>query len=412
MRTLFRASRVLPDAETDLRDGAVVVEGERIVWVGASGACPPADETIDLGAAVLVPGLVNAHSHLDLTHLRGAVPFEGEFAKWAERIMHGRKKPGAAEAARKGVREALARGTTTFGDIVDPRNFHEIVGAFRETGARGRLFVEAIGFRPEKADQVFEAVWDLVEMQALPRDVVTGVSPHAPYSVSRPLLERAVAVADGHGRPLAVHLAETLEELAFLRHGIGPLRELLKRVGADDPSFTPDGSAAAFLKRIEMRGAPLLIVHGNYLRPRDVPMGAFVVYCPTAHAFFRHPEHPVLEMLEEGVRVALGSDSAASGESVDVLSETQHLGRMRPDLQPRAVFRMATEWGARGLGFDGGTLAPGRLADLAAFTPAAGPEILGRPDARCVLAAVGGRVVHRVDPTAPLGETARLPTVA
>jgi 5-methylthioadenosine/S-adenosylhomocysteine deaminase len=412
VRTAFKASRVLPDAQTDLRDGAVVVEGDRIVWVGASGALPPADETIDLGASVLTPGLVNAHSHLDLTHLKGAVPFEGEFAKWAERIMHGRKKPGMPEAARKGIREALARGTTTFGDIVDRRGFAEVVEAFRETGARGRLFVEAIGFRPEAADEIFEAVWDLVEMQALPGNVATGVSPHSPYSVSRALLDKAVAVADGHGRPLAVHLAETLEELAFLRHGIGPLRDLLKRAGADDPSFKPEGSATGFVKRLEVSRAPLLLVHCNYLRPRDVPMGAFVVYCPTAHAFFGHPEHPVLELLEEGVRVVLGSDSAASGDTVDVLSETQHLARARPDVQARAVFRMATEWGARALGFDAGTLAPGKLADLAAFTPAAGPEILGLPEARCVLTVANGRIVHRVDPKAPLGETARLPTVA
>lgn len=403
---------MLPDAETALSDGAVVVEGDRIVWVGASGEGPVADETIDLGDAVLMPGLVNAHSHLDLTHLRGTVPFDGEFARWAERIVQGRKRPGMADAARRGIREALARGTTAFGDIVDRRSFPEIVEVFRETGARGRLFVEAIGFRPEAADEIFEAVWDLVEMRALPGNVATGVSPHAPYSVSRPLLERAVAVADGHGRPLAVHLAETLEELAFLRHGIGPLRELLKRAGADDPSFKPDGSAVAFLTRLQVTRAPLLLVHCNYLRPRDVPAGAFVVYCPTAHAFFRHPEHPVLELLEEGVRVAIGSDSAASGETVDILSETQHLARVRPDLQARAVFRMATEWGARGLLWDSGILAPGKLADLAAFAPAAGHEILGRPDARCVLTAVGGRVVHRVDPTAPLGETARLPTVA
>jgi len=412
VRTAFKAARVLPDADTLVRDGVVVVEGDRILWVGASEEAPEVDETIDLGNATLTPGLVNAHSHLDLTHLRGAVPFEGEFARWAEAVMHGRKKPGMAEAARQGVREALARGTTTFGDIVDPRSFNEIVEVFRETGARARLFVEAIGFKPEVADRVFEAVWDLVEMRALPENVATGMSPHAPYSVSRPLLERALAVADGHERPLAIHLAETLEELAFLRHGIGPLRELLKRVGADDPSYKPDGSATEFVKRLELSRAPLLLVHCNYLRPRDVPAGAFVVYCPTAHAFFKHPEHPVIELLEEGVRVAIGSDSAASGHTVDVLSETQHLARARPDVSPKAVFRMATEWGARGLGFDAGKLVPGRLADLAAFTPAAGHEILGRADATCVLTVAGGRVVHRVDPTAPLGHTARPPTVA
>ncbi|HEX5137960.1 MAG TPA: amidohydrolase family protein [Planctomycetota bacterium] len=412
MRAAYLASRVLPDADSAIRDGAVVVEGERIAWVGASRDLPAVDERLDLGNAVLLPGLVNAHSHLDLTHLKGSVPFEGEFARWAEKIMHGRKKPGMAEAARKGIREALARGTTTFGDIVDRRSFGEIVEAFRETGARGRLFVEAIGFRPEQADEVFDAVWDLVEMRALPANVATGISPHAPYSVSRPLLERAVAVADGHGRPLAVHLAETLEELAFLRHGIGPLRELLKRAGADDPSYVPDGSATAFVKRLDLARAPLLLVHGNYLRPRDVPAGAFVVYCPTAHAFFKHPEHPVLELLEEGVRVALGSDSAASGDTVDLLSETRHLAAARPDVAPKAVFRMATEWGARALGFEAGTLRAGSLADLAAFTPALGHEVLGNPETRCVLTVVGGRIVHRVDPAAPLGETAGLPTVA
>jgi cytosine/adenosine deaminase-related metal-dependent hydrolase len=412
LRTAYRAARVLPDAETSLSDGSVVVEGDRIVWVGASGEGPAADETIDLGDAVLMPGLVNAHSHIDLCHLRGAVPFEGEFARWAERIMHGRKKPGMADAARRMVREALARGTTAFGDIVDRRSFPEIVEVFRETGARGRLFVEAIGFRPEAADEIFEAVWDLVEIFLEWANGATGVTPPAPYSDSPALREGGGAGADGHGRPLAVHLAETLEELAFLRHGIGPLRELLRRAGVDDPAYKPDGSAAAFLKRLEVTRAPLLLVHGNYLRPRDVPAGAFVVYCPTAHAFFNHPEHPVLELLEEGVRVALGSDSAASGATIDVLSETQHLARTRPDVQARAVFRMATEWGARGLLWDSGTLAPGKLADLAAFAPATGHEVLGRPDARCVLTAVGGRVVHRVDPASPLGETARLPTVA
>jgi cytosine/adenosine deaminase-related metal-dependent hydrolase len=394
VRTAYVAARVLPDADTSLAPGAVVVEGDRIAWVGGAGDMPPADETRDLGDVTLLPGLVNAHSHVDLSHLRGAVPFDGEFAHWAERIMEGRKRPGMGGAARRAVRAALARGTTSFGDIVDRASFQEIVEVFRETGARARLFVEAIGFRPDVADRVFEAVWDLVEMQALPPNVATGVSPHAPYSVSRPLVDRAVAVADGHGRPLAVHVAETLEELAFLRHGIGPLRELLKRAGADDPTYVPFGSTSAFLAHLDLKRAPLLLVHGNYMRPRDVPARAFVVYCPTAHAFFRHPEHPILEFLEEGVRVALGSDSAAAGGTLDLLTETQHLARARPDLPRHAIFRMATQWGAEALGFDAGTLAPGRLADLCALAPSGGHDILGRPDARCVLTVAGGRVLH------------------
>jgi cytosine/adenosine deaminase-related metal-dependent hydrolase len=272
-----------------------------------------------------------------------------------------------------------------------------MVAVFAETGARARLFVEAVGFRPDVADEAWARVWELVEMQDLPGLVSTAVSPHAPYSVSRELFAMAVAMADGHGRPLAVHVGETLEELAFLRHGIGPLRELVRRLGADDPDFEPYGGIPDFLRLFDMKRAPLVLVHCNYVRPRDVPAGAFVVYCPLAHRFFGHPEHPVLELLEEGVRVALGSDSAASGDSVDVLSETQYLAEARSDLRPRAVFRMATDWGARALDLDAGVLEPGRPADLAAFTPALEHEILGHAETRCVLTVIGGDVLHRAD---------------
>jgi len=397
LRTRYTAARVLPDARTDLARGAVVVEDDRIAWVGHADAAPDADVEVDLGDAVITAGLVNGHTHVDLSHLRGAVPYSDDFARWLVGVKDGRARPGMAAAAREAVRAAIDRGTTSFGDIVAPASFDDVVAVFRETGARARLFVEAIGFRPEVADAVFERVWELAEMKALPPRVDTGLSPHAPYSVSRLLIARAVAVASGHARPLAVHVAETLEELAFLRHGIGPLRELLKSFGADDPEHEPYRSLPGFLAQFDSLDAPLLLVHGNYLRPRDVPRGAFIVYCPTAHHFFRHPEHAVLELIDEGVRVALGSDSAASGETIDVLSETQFLARARLDLEPRKVFQMATDWGARALDLDAGTLEAGRLADLAAFTPAAGHEVLGLVDACCVLTLVGGEVLHRAD---------------
>ena len=233
-------------------------------------------------------------------------------------------------------------------------------------------------------------------MRALPEQLQTGIAPHAPYTVSRPLLDRLVSVADGHARPLAIHVGETLEELAFLRHGIGPLREMMRSFDMDDPAFKPEGSLAVFFEHLTMSNAPLLLIHGNYVRPTTVPGGAFVIYCPTAHQFFGHPEHPVLELLEEGVRVALGSDSVASGETIDLLSETQFLARARMDLDARAVFRMATEWGARALDLDTGSIHVGKLADLAAFTPDRGYATLGEEEAECVLAMVGGKVVHRM----------------
>ena len=397
MTTRFLAARVLPDSSREFAPGCVVCDDERITWVGLADDAPEADTTVDLDDAVLTPGLVNAHSHMDLTHLRGRIPAQEHFADWLESVARARQDPGQKAAALWGVKEALSRGTTTFGDVVPAGSFDDMVGVFAETRARARIYVEAIGFQPEKADEVFERVWDLVEMKALPPTVQTGVSPHAPYSVSLPLLQQLVAMADGHGRPVAIHVAETLEELAFLRHGIGPLRELHRRFDVDDPGHRPYGSLQAFLEEVEVDTARLALVHGNYLRPRDVPGGAFVVYCPTAHAFFRHPEHGVLELLEEGVRVAIGSDSAAAGDSVDVLTETQLLGRTRTDIDPRPLFQMATEWGAAALDLDSGRLEPGRLADLAAFTPPLSHEILAHQEARCVLTVVGGEILHTAE---------------
>ena len=395
MRTRFRAARVLADAHTEFAPGAVVIEDDRIVWVGPDAECPDAERTVDLPEAVLAPGLVNAHGHLDLAHLKGQLPFRGEFTEWVVGIGGRRGDQDHTEASIEAIRGAIARGTTTFGDIVAPKSFDSMVHAFATTGARGRLFVEALGFKPERADRVFSEVWELAEMRELPPRVETGLSPHAPYSVSRDLFAKLLAVADGHGRPCAVHVAETMEELAFLRHGIGPMREVLKRFEADDPDHEIYGGPREFVETLELKSAPLLLVHANYLRPRDVPPGAFVVYCPTAHQFFRHPEHPVMEMVEEGVRVALGSDSAASGDTVDILSETQFLARARFDLDARTVFQMSTEWGAMALGVDSGRLEVGKLADLAAFEPAAGLEVLGMVDARCVLTVVGGEILHR-----------------
>ncbi|MHC4932460.1 MAG: amidohydrolase family protein [Planctomycetota bacterium] len=395
MRTRFNAARVLPDSRSHFTPGAVVIEDQRIEWVGPQDQAPDADTTVELGEATLTPGLVNAHCHLDLSHLKGEVPYEGEFAGWLKAVAEGRRRPGMADAAMWCVKEAIAHGTTSFGDVVSPNSFEAVVGVLADTKVRARLFVEAIGFQPEVAYKVFDRVWELVEMRELPPRVETGISPHALYSVSKPLLTRIAAVADGHDRPLAVHTAETMEELAFLRHGIGPLRELLKSFDKDDPAHEPYQTLPEFLKLVAVHRAPLLLVHCNYLRPRDVPAGAFAVYCPTAHHFFGHPEHPVVELLEEGVRVALGSDSAASGETVDVLSETKFLSRARLDLPPRTIFQMATEWGANALGLEAGKLEAGRPADLAAFEPVAGHEVLGMVDTRCVLTAVGGEILHR-----------------
>jgi cytosine/adenosine deaminase-related metal-dependent hydrolase len=136
LRTRFEAARVLADADTTFEPGAVVVGDGRVEWVGAAGEGPAADVVVPLPEAVLTPGLVTAHSHLDLTHLRGQVPFGGSFGEWVERVRELRASPGMRAAALWGMREALSRGTTAFGDVVAPHAFAELVSVFGEGGAR------------------------------------------------------------------------------------------------------------------------------------------------------------------------------------------------------------------------------------------------------------------------------------
>lgn len=361
-------------------DAAAAADADRLlapatILVGVDGAVAalgspeaigptPEHERIDATDRVAVPGLVNAHTHLDLTSI-GPRPFDpaAGFAGWAGAIRRDRPTDPAAIAASValGIGASLRGGTAILGDIAGNRGLAAF-DALRAAGVRGVSFIEVFGIG--KAEAAGVAFLDsLPGLHAGSGPTRLGVSPHASYSCGDRLFERAASM----GLPVATHLAETLEELEFSRLGTGPLADLLRAVGAWSESLSGwDRSPIARLSATLARSGAA-IAHGNYLDDEDLdrlaeasaaaarPLG--LVYCPRASAYFGHPAdghpaHRYRELLARGVPVALGTDSLVCLDTADRLSvlDEMRLLRRRDRADPQALLAMATVHGAALLG--------------------------------------------------------------
>ena len=332
----------------------------------AIGAVP--GPVLDLPRHVAMPPLVNAHAHLDLTGV-GEVPFNGVFADWAGQVRSRRAQTPEAVAAavHEGVRRSVAGGTGFIGDIAG--NFglaalESLRSCAEHEGLAGVGFVEVFGIGKGSARGV-EFLKGLRESVVAERGGIRlGVSPHAPYSCD----DAVYAAAAELGLPLATHLAETLDELQFVRDGSGPFRELLKSVGAWTPELAGWGHGPVERLQEVLQGTGALLVHLNYLDQVEFDRlvqrvtkgrGSVAVYCPRASAFFRHPAkgrpaHRYRDMLAAGLPVALGTDSAivlGDAPTISVLDEMRLLHRR--DATPAATLvAMATVHGAAALGVD------------------------------------------------------------
>jgi cytosine/adenosine deaminase-related metal-dependent hydrolase len=358
------AAWVFPVSAPPLHKGTLTVLGERILAVEPHGA-RRAD--LDLGNCAVLPGLVNAHTHLDLSGLRGAVPFSGDFTDWLRAVIRHRRArtPEQVDAdVRAGLAESLRHGVTLLGDISgDGRSW----GALSESPIRAVVFRELLGLPAERAEQARAAAHDWLASHPPTPNCRAGLSPHAPYSVRADLFAHAARLALPLAAPLAVHLAETAAEDELLRRHDGPFVPLLRELGVWDPGGLAE--SIAHVTHLCDQPVPRLFVHANYLDPgaAAVPPGATVVYCPRTHAFFGHPPHPFRDFLARGVRVALGTDSLASNPDLDLLAEARFLHRLYPDLPGPTLLRLASLAGAEALGWgeETGSLEPGKSADLA-----------------------------------------------
>jgi cytosine/adenosine deaminase-related metal-dependent hydrolase len=365
---------VFPVDGPPLERGIVVIDGERIVAVEPHGTRRP---DLDLGDAAILPGLVNCHTHLDLSGLRGQAPPSPDFTGWLRKVIAFRRArtPDQVKAdIAAGLAECLRFGTTLVGDIDGGGDSWDALAA---APLRAVVFREMIGLSDERARQAFAAASAWLAGHAATATVRPGLSPHAPYSVRSFLYFAAAVLARKWKCSLALHLAESLAELELLRHRRGPFVTFLQELGAWDP----EGLAASLGHVVQLSAwrVPRLFVHCNHLPSSvRVPANGTIVYCPRTHAAFGHPPHPFRDFLAGGVRVALGTDSLASNPDLDLLAEARFLHARYPDVPGATVLRMATLSGAEALGWadETGSLAPGKSADLVAvpLPPGDGPD--------------------------------------
>jgi aminodeoxyfutalosine deaminase len=363
------ASWVVPVDRPPLRDGRVAVSEGRIVWVGGPGdPGEPAVPLRDLGPGVLLPGLVNAHCHLELGHLARALRGANGFVPWVEALVAARGQADEGEVregTRRGIVELERTGTVAVGDVSNRLDHLDLLEA---SGLTAVVFYELLGWDPARASALLEEA-DRRVAGVVPKRLRESVrlAAHAPHSVSPALLAGLVA----RGGPAAIHLAESGEECAFLAQGNGEWGAFLERRGLAHVSFAPPGTTP--VRYLEAAGAlrgGLLAAHCVNVDEGDRELlarrGVHVAVCPRSNRALGVGIPPVPDLLRAGVRVCLGTDSLASVPTLDLADDMAALHREFLALDPAVIVRMATRGGAEALGLhDLGTLAPGRQAALA-----------------------------------------------
>lgn len=391
-RMLFRAAMVIDGAGVSAAPGAVLVEGRRIIAAGAPQAVgePSNCRVVDMPNDVLIPGLVNVHCHLDLTHI-GPQPFTGDFVSWVTELR--RKRAASPEAidssVRLGVEKSRAGGTAIIGDIAGVSSLQP-VQTLRSMGLPGVSFFEVFGLAGHQR-LAMERIRMALESCPLRQDGVTlGLEPHAPYSCG---LEVFWAAAEAD-MPRSTHLAETHEEIEFVRTAGGPLAQMLKQIGVWDDAITGHQQHPIDLLLPILRAAPFLAAHVNYLDDGHLELLATtptsIAYCPRAHAYFGHDRkqpHRYREMIDLGINVALGTDSIIGLDTPDRISVLDDMRRLwrRDAANPKTLLRMATINGAKALEFDERfvTLAPGETLGVLAVP--LGEERTSRDPFECAL---------------------------
>lgn len=367
----LRARWVFPVSAPPLENATVEIARGRIAAVHDR----PGPVTRDLGNAALVPGLVNAHTHLELSDLAGPFSAAGSFTGWLQNVIAHRRRRAGPDVERcavaAGAAESIARGTTTIGDITTADRLDP-----GPPGVRTVAFLELLGLAPDRVEGQLQRARE--HLSAAPAGLA-GLSPHAPYSVHPDLFHALVNLAVERHAPLAMHLAESRAELELLAAGTGEFVPFLKGLGVWRDGALPLGSRPLDFLRELARAPRGLVIHGNYLDDDDLEFLAVhpsisVVYCPRTHRHFGHEPHPWRRLLAHGVNVALGTDSRASNPDLSLFGELFCLREIAPDCDPARLLPLATLNGARALGLadETGSLEVGKSADLAVVSLAAG----------------------------------------
>jgi aminodeoxyfutalosine deaminase len=377
---VIRARWILPISERPLWNGWIALDRGRIAAVGRAGAALPFRDDaplVDLGSMAVIPGLVNAHTHLELSWMHHRVPRAAQFTAWVKTMLSLRRNlpPPDAEvvaAINITIEEMHKAGTVAVGDI---SNTLLSVSPLRASSLDGIVFHEIFRLRAADADDVLDEALVRIERAGASGRIPVSLAPHAPYSVS-PALFQGIRAARARTPflPSSVHLAESPEEVQLLESAEGPWRNLLEELGAWDSSWVAPGCGPAeYLDRMGILAPRLLAVHGVQLDDPSLKRlrarGVTLVTCPRSNEYVGVGAPPVARFYSSGIDVAIGTDSLASNDDLNLFSELAALRRMAPIVPAASLLASATEVGARALGFESelGTIEPGRRAALLAI---------------------------------------------
>lgn len=385
----YRASWILPIASPPIRDGWVRIDDGHVTALGDAGDRPPRaagdqPREVDLGDVAVMPALVNAHTHLELSWLRGRVQPRSNFIDWVTAQMRARLSPlsAASEATvRTGIEDALtemrASGTGVVGDISNSLVGLDLLAA---SGLAGVVFHEIVKFNAaDPAGLVAKAQARIAAAPDLPGWRI-ALAPHAPYSVAPGIFE-AVRDARRPSRdlPTSVHVGESPEEMELLLTGGGGWRRLLWAMAAWNRNWeVPRSGPVTYLDRMAFWDARTLAVHGVQLSDAELSLlaarGATLVTCPRSNVFVGVGSPPVKRFFDSGVRVAIGTDSLASVPDLNLFAELAELHRLAPDVPSSQLLACATANGAQALGLEAeyGTIRAGAGAALLAVAVPAG----------------------------------------
>ena len=389
-KRLLTAAWVAPMSDVPVRDGGLVVEHGRIIAVGDASTLAlshPDAERIDFGAAVIMPGLVNPHTHLELSGCEAGNSPGGSFGQWIlslpRRIgLHTGKthEELLIPATKRGIEQCLRFGVTTIGDI--SQQMHLTRPVLRDAPIRCVSYGEVIGLAKNRTR--YQALLPRATDRSLETDRLRiGLTPHAPYTVDLPGYRECVELARANGLPLATHLAETTAEQEFLEHHQGEFRQVWELIGHwEDGVETFRGSPIRFAESIGLLDYQrALLAHVNYCDDDELSIlsrgrglgdtssrgGASVVYCPRTHRYFGHPPHRWRDMLAAGINVAVGTDSCASSPDLNLVDDLRLLHEIAPEFPVDGLWQMATVNAAQAIGMDVGRLEAGAPADMAVF---------------------------------------------
>ena len=359
----LKARWVLPITSPPIEDGVVAIKSGKIASVSKFSKATLKDSSfVDLGNVVLMPKLVNAHTHLEFSHLESPLGQKGiGFADWLRLVISHRGELLAREtdvssclesAYEKGISELEQSQTICAGDIVTQNTqsqFHW------NRAVKIVAFAELIGFSNERVNNMTSYFQSHCSQDSA-NFWQPAISPHAPYSCHRKLFVEACKFAEQNKIPLAMHLAESQAELELLSSRTGPLREFLDELQIWDDSAFPIGSKVSDYLQVLAKVPNSLVVHGNYLTNEEIDFVSnnrdtiSICFCPRTHDYFEHEPYPLPKLQEAGINVVLGTDSRASNPDLSIWNEARFVAEKHSNIDPFEIIKMCSIGAASALG--------------------------------------------------------------